>query len=663
MKFIAIAIALLFILPSFPIAEEKLVIMVSNDNPFYTLIATPLSFHLGKKPIILFKDELEERQKRFIEMYGGNEFIVIGKKLNLEGKYFTGNASKISIEIAKKYYENVDTAIIIPYSNYSLSLIAVPIACYIDAPLLVYDNNQNEIIQFLNEKGIKKAIIIGNISIWNNEIKLQNESMIYDYIKRLKSIDYIALTNPDDIKKVEILQQKSIQKSFHVSNLKIFLAYPFNIFGSNEKNIYFNISDGMNEVKISIEGNPTIYAELYDDSNNLITYSNSMAYKKNKCYLQSICFGGTYRLHLKFYNGKIGGYFIQHGISFLNTDVKVRIKVDEISSFPYHLKISYLAPYLACSHNGMVITTHGIEKAYKNCHVSGGAWNNATMISFVNDVVNSTVSYIKKLDFHPRWLAIVGDSDEIPMYYFSPSVGDAFVGYGIPSDAPYSLNYSIAIGRIVAFDDIDASLLISRSIFYDEIIKGEWINKFTFINGEGFGETAAIFHQIPYSKFVASKGFQVSLYGDFRNYRKSLREGNAFNSSYVEYEGHGDWFWMFANIYTNYYNNVDVAYLRNHEIPPAIILTAACLMGRIDGIVLNESIALAFIHSGAVAFIGATRETGKEAKLDWIENDLLQNDTSIGEAFIHSKMMEEMPTKAARILYGDPALNPYEPKY
>jgi len=453
----------------------------------------------------------------------------------------------------------------------------------------------------------------------------------------------------------------------NIRNIKLIFFLPINIVGNDEKSFCIEVPDGVMHIKINVSSSEgTVYAYLYDEQGNLVTYSNSMACGEKYCYLDTISINhtGNYRLVVKIFNGIEGGYFIPRGFSFTNAEIKVKIGMEKLSSPRYpSLHISKLAPLLACSHKGMVFAVKkDASFAYRNASMAGGAWNNRFLHASINSIVNETVeklsSFLNKT--HAKWIAIVGDTNMMPMFYFSSPNNDSSVGFGIPTDTPYSVNYSLAVGRIVAFDDIDASLLIARSIFYDELISS-WAKRFVFIFGEGFGETGGIFHQIPYSKVVKKLGFDVSLYGDARNDRRSLEKQDAFNASYVEYEGHGDWFWMFANIYTNYYNNVDVAHVKKYEMNPSIVLTAACLMARLDGLPLNESIALAFIHAGAVAFIGATRETGKEAKLDWIEDAVLKNDTTIGEAFILSKMKEEMPTKMARVLYGDPALNPWEP--
>ncbi len=667
MKFIALTMALLITLSGFNFtqAEEKLAIFVYDGDAFYSLIATSLSFHLGKVPILLFKDDIE-RHENFIRMYGANEFISIGGKIDMHAQQFLGDAPNISIEIARKFYGKANYAVVLPYNDYALSLIATPIACYLDAPLLIYENNSDEIEEVCNELKAK-IISIGGVSIPAYR-HLKNENEIYEYIKSIHDIEYVAVTNPNDVIKPHVIEKKEIKMEANITNLKLFFFLPFNIFGNDEKSFYINVPDGIWHIEVNVNSSQgIIYASLYDGDGKLVAYSNSMAYEERKCYFDTLSINhtGKYRLSIRIRNGRESGYFIPRGFSLVNANIKARITMERLSSprLPL-LHISKLAPFLACSHDGMVfITKNDVSRAY-HVGVAGGAWNNAALQPYINKIVNETVEKLRNFlnGMHARWLAIVGDDNMLPMYYYSSPNNDSSVGLGIPSDNPYSLNFSIAIGRIIAFDDIDASLLIDRSVFYNDIIHGTWKKRFVFIFGEGFGETGGIFHQLPYSKVVKSMGFDASIYGDFRNDRHSLEKNDAFNASYIEYEGHGDWFWMFSNIYTNYYNNVDTAHAKNYEMNPGVILTAACLMARVDGIPLNENIGLAFIHAGAVAFIGATRETGSEAKLDWIENNLIKNDTSIGEAFILSKTQEKMPTKAARVLYGDPALNPWEPK-
>ncbi len=54
--------------------------------------------------------------------------------------------------------------------------------------------------------------------------------------------------------------------------------------------------------------------------------------------------------------------------------------------------------------------------------------------------------------------------------------------------------------------------------------------------------------------------------------------------------------------------------------------------------------------------------TGQEAGLTIFENHLIVDDLSVGEALREEKRVDrELPTYYVRVLYGDPAFNPYEP--
>jgi len=663
MKFVYILIALI-ILPwnVYAGGSNNTIILVSNDDAFYTLIATPLSFHLGEKPVLLFEKNLTQPHKRFIDLYGGNNFIIIGKNLGEHGKIFEGDAVNISIEIAKEYFKNSRYAVIVPYNNYSLSLISTPIACYLNAPLLIYKNNSHEIRDVCREINAERFICIGDVPF--NGTSLNTMKEIYDYIKSIHKIKYVAIANPEDVIKPSIIDEIKFEKNASIFNIKFLFGIELNIFGNDKKSFEITVPDGTCLIKISVSGNAMLQSMLYDENNTLISYSNSMAFGKGKNYMECLTNkGGKYRIDVTAYNGWKSGFFLLRGFSFVNTKIHLRVKIARLSSPTIsNLHISKLTPLLACHHRGMVFATfHDTGDAMKNLEAAGGGWCSREMQAEINRVVNTSIREIRNFldDIDAKWLAIVGDSNMIPMYYY-PMEADPFVGYGIPSDMPYFMNLSIAVGRVIAMDDVDTSLLIARSIFYDKML-GEWKNRFTFISGEGFGETGSIFHQIPYSKEVKKLGFNVSLYGDFRNDREFLENEGAFNANYIEYEGHGDWFWMAANLYTNHFNNVDAFHTKGYKMNPSIILTSACLMGRIDGIPQNGSIAMAFIHAGSIAFIGATRETGKEAIMEIIEDNLLKNNTTIGEAVLKSKLSEEMPTKVARVLYGDPAFNPAEP--
>ena len=258
----------------------------------------------------------------------------------------------------------------------------------------------------------------------------------------------------------------------------------------------------------------------------------------------------------------------------------------------------------------------------------------------------------------------------IPMHYYSPSQ-PGLLEKGLPSDNPYSLNCNLSVSRVIGWNIQDASLMIARTLFYSDICKlpteeNNWHDKFNFIFGEGFGETGGLFHQIPYSRKIREYGFDSEVFGDLRNGRKYAELFKVYTgSNYIEYLGHGDWFWFPPSLYgfDMYSKAIDVAHAKDWIYEkPSIFLTSACLMGRIDGISPRNNIGLSMIHAGCNAFVGATRETGQEAGLEPFENYLILDDYSIGEALRGEKRIDkEPPTYYVRVLFGDPAFNPYEP--
>lgn len=659
-------------------AMGKEIVLVYDGDAFLSLISTALAFHEGKVPMLLFKDDLAVQQK-FIDDYGADKLIVVGKHVDaaLPCREFLGDAVAVSLKIAE-FFGKSSSVVVMPCSmdEYNLSVIATPIACYTDAPILLYDGNDDEIISAIDKLGAENVIGIGSVAIGN--VHLKNEREIYDYISDIRDVGYLAVTNPDDALKPEVTESQEMNFERHMKNIQItILSQKINLVGSDEATFSISVPGGISRIRAvvnvpEVDSIPyEISSVLYDGHGKMVTYSFSQAYEPQKCYMDALSVNdsGDYTLSVKLYHGFRGGFFSLRGFSHIDASFNVTVEVQKLAS--PHLpivQISKLAPYIAAYHDGMVVSTQNeiTGEAYAGIAdgTAGGAWNNAALQEYVNMQVNKTVGKIAScMNDNIKWVAVAGDTSMIPMYYYNGSMEDEYVGFGLPSDNPYFMNFSVAAGRVLGMDDIDTSLLMGRSIFYDEICHGEWMKNFTFIFGEGFGETAGIFHQIPYSKVASQYGFSTRIFGDLRNSRPMLEKSNAFDANYIEYEGHGDWYWMFSNIYgiNSYSKEVDASHVKNYVIQPSVVLSAACLMGRIDGIPLEENIGMAFIHAGAAAFVGATRETGQEAELEIMENSMIMNNTSIGEALLQSKIADEPPTKYVRVLYGDPAFNPYEP--
>ncbi len=659
--------------------NESIVILASSSDVFYALIATPIAI-INSAPLLIFEGNMTPRQMSFISSYNAEKIISVGSHITCSypKKEFVGNASEISMDIAMELY-HTKKAVLIPYDMryYNLSLIATQIACYEKIPLIVYEDER--IGKELREAGIEDIISIAplNISEFNVTL-LGSEEALYSYMEGMENFSYAVVTNPYDAIQQQPIRKERVEKKGHINNLKvIFLAKEIDILGNDSQFFSIYVPDGFNNVRIyinlssSMDGIPHVISAYIYRGKELITYSFSNAYEEEKCYLEfpAINAEGNYTLKVSIYRGIKGGFFSQRGISIVDVDFDVT-EIISTFSMPYmpSIPVSSLSSYLACSRHGIVMPVENeiMSPMLKNLSIAGGAWNNPGMQKYVNERVNETLQKIERVTERHHlslsYIALLGDVNMLPRYYYKSSTGDSYIGYGIPSDNPYSFNFSVAVGRITGMNMEDVSLMISRELFYDCLV-GDWLRKFNFITGEGFGETAAIFHQIPYSRELKKEGFETHLYGIFRNGREKLEKENAFHAGFVEYEGHGDWYWMLSSIYGfDYYSKVvDVAHVKNYALPPNTILTAACLMGRMDGIPAESSISMAFIHAGSVAMVAATRETGGEATLKIIENEILFNNSCIGKAVIKSNSITDEPTKYARVLYGDPAFIPLPP--
>ncbi len=706
-------------------------IIIPDNNPFFGIIGSYIACwydidnnSTGLIPLLVQHDgKLTEHQEIFLDQYletNNKKLLVFGEELN--SKYnkteILGSPPSVATITSTHVFTQASTVLIIPYDTedaYELSLIASPLASYLNIPILIYNDNQIEILNVCKILNTTKAYVIGelqltlpNIKIIKLETKEAIQNAVITTIKeQFQYLNYITITNPSDTIPSSIIKTYETTFVDHINNTKLkILGKEINLKGTDIKQYNVSIPNGINRVRIY--GNisrksrpifdkinpidPIIFLHLYDPQGNTVAYSNSFAYDLGETYIETLTFNlsGNYTLVVKLYNGIKGGYFIPRGFSFVNTDYKISINISSLEKphMPLIPKLSITAPYLTSAHGGILIADSNFEITSDDYTIvangSGtGPWYNEKLHDFTNQKVNYTIDQLKNTlsiirDHNmlnnylkgPAWLAILGENNMIPMYYYSPSQ-TGIPEKGLPSDNPYSLDWNLSVGRIIGWNVQDVSLLISRTLFYKEIceqskIPNDWNNSFSFIFGEGFGETGGIFHQIPYANEIRKYGFKPRVFGDFRNSRQiSILLNTYTGSNYIEYLGHGDWFWFAPSLYgLDYYSKaIDVAHVKNWIFTkPSIFLTSACLMGRTDGIPPEMNIGLTMLHAGCNCFVGATRETGSEAGLTIFENHMIVDNYSVGEALRGEKRVDkELPNYYVRTLYGDPAFNPYEP--
>lgn len=704
-------------------------ILVSTNNPFYSIISTPLACRYNEtkqslQPLLLIENErLSQKQIDFLSTIKSNTNpMSIGfEPNNYASTSLLGSPATVSYQIAKTYFTQCSHALILPYNQsiktYTTSLIASPLASYLNMPILLYDTtlqNHEGIKNTLKQINATTIYVVGIIDISAYDdyeiITLQNNTHIQHTIlntikNRFSSLNYVTITNPSDIRTQQIIEQHNTTtiRSLHHTSLYLF-GKQFILNGTDTFSTQLSIPAGLHKlaIQITMKNKTSLFnsndipillsAELTDPKGNVVAYSHSPGYEKQATYIETMITNNTgdYTLTVTVFHGYRGGYFSLRGISNVKTSIVINHQLDTLSHphYPFVNDLSQNAAYLTSAHGGIIIANEQFSLTDESYgiiadHHGTGPWYEETLHEYNNEKVQTIINclqenltYAKTLDVldgyinGSGWIALLGDTNMLPMFYY-PGNQTHLAERGLPSDNPYSLDHQLSPGRIISYTAADASLLIARTFFYEQVCgpvqdQNGWHHKFNFVFGEGFGETGGIFHQIPYASTIESYGFVTTVYGDLRNSRQVAERLHVYNdTNFVEYLGHGDWFWFTPSIYG--INSVGQAigsvHVREWNIKrPNVFLSSACLMGRIDGVPPMMSITLSFLHAGSNAFIGATRETGREAGLTVLEDHLIIDDYSLGEALRGEKRVDkEKPTYYVRCLFGDPAFNPYDP--
>ena len=139
-------------------------IAVSDSNPFYALIATPLAVSyndLGKPTIIpLYVKNFDNPSKsveRLEKQIGRYADYVIGKDTSPKKTY---------LNVAISFWQSCDDALIIKndFEGYKLGIVATPLASYLNIPVIVTSEIDNEVTNVLDNLGVTHVYICGDLN-------------------------------------------------------------------------------------------------------------------------------------------------------------------------------------------------------------------------------------------------------------------------------------------------------------------------------------------------------------------------------------------------------------------------------------------------------------------------------------------------------------------
>ncbi|MCK5559331.1 MAG: cell wall-binding repeat-containing protein [Thermoplasmata archaeon] len=563
--------------------------------------------------------------------------------------------NQISIAIAKKYWSEINTIILV--TEYEDALVAAPLASELNAPI-IYDGAGTQ--QFLNSFNIKSAIVMGDNVRHYYDIGLHKLSTHEDiwgyYIEilegRQEECEYIVVTNPNDI--------------------------------------------NFDDTRYFIPGLSIVSGILSSERNALVVTGD---YTVNLTWIQSLGYGTA-----------------EAGAGERGGDDDETTDDDELELLE-------------------LVDTQAIA---------------------VDRDIDYAVEYLSKHGFNAKYLAIVGGPSAVPMLYLKSPVwyeevdqeerGEEYlatdtyygdldikliasnISEGIEANFDYKnsglYTQELAVGRIIAPDILDASALVTRTIgYWDYEYERErvfdrdshWSRRTVIMNSLMCGNSDNMAAQHQKAIFTANMMLTEEYTPDrtaattdvwVLDVKKQMEKVNA-----VVYDGHGypdGWYYMWTSTHDNKEDwdrlgAEDVMELNLHPMP---VFGACCLSSALDwpkvwdgaenenAMAPEKIIALAFIHAGAIGYIGATEESwgsfvggladGEPDSWGYGDFDmptmfwthLLGEDITVGMALNKAKADfydEEWQGESSRpfarlcimetVLYGDPAALPCHPGF
>lgn len=137
--------------------------------------ADSLSASAVKKPILLVKGELTDTQKSYLQEKEISQFYIIGGtgavgdamevELNTYGaveRIYGSTRYETSSAVAMRFFENAESAVLAYAKNFPDGLCAGPLACSLDAPLLLTATGKTEAAcEYTELYGIEKGYVLG----------------------------------------------------------------------------------------------------------------------------------------------------------------------------------------------------------------------------------------------------------------------------------------------------------------------------------------------------------------------------------------------------------------------------------------------------------------------------------------------------------------------
>jgi hypothetical protein len=460
-------------------------ITVSDTDPFFPLIATPLAIHyneLDQQELFpLYVQNYSNPSKSILRVK--NQIGEQSNELNINSR----SAQEWSLDIVKTYWNSSKTVIIIENnkSSYNLGVAIAPIASYLSIPIIVTNELTIEIQKALEDLGVKYSIVCGDVEGYGKVLKFDTCDEILDtsielVMEKFGEIKYITLTNPRDAWTPEILESESILTESGI--LKSNAIFPSNLL----KALTVMISPTTHTFTIPEDHK---YSLIKMDFKNLQDPEHVEKFGDNVMFMGD--FTGYMRtvanpakrdgngnieedgLYFETVLYDMGGEEFSIGLSGTfsvldSAEYQLIVNVEELSNpyYPMMKQMSSIAPYLTAYHKGILFarpefafaptddikldgkTLRGNtqvlynpmlipvvnQHVYENIHIP---LNN--VLSKITDInIDESVKFLKRDCYQdPFYIALVGDTIMLPQYYYRSPHNNPYTN---PSRGAYGTN-------------------------------------------------------------------------------------------------------------------------------------------------------------------------------------------------------------------------------
>lgn len=315
------------------------------------------------------------------------------------------------------------------------------------------------------------------------------------------------------------------------------------------------------------------------------------------------------------------------------------------------------------------------------------------------------------LGLKPKYIIVVGDPGSVPFVSTGTKQNETdILGFDVYRELRLEMdddNFTeVAAGRIMGLSLYDASQMVVRSLSYDRL-DGAWKNQTLVVTNPVEWPWTPI--PLRVQEYLADAGL------DSRDLRweetTSQKVASLMNNglSMVFFSHHGNeavWqlsYWSLPDSY------LEATQVKQLVLAPQVTSSQACLSARLKGqtvrvgntdmyvpMELEDSIAMAFIHAGAVDYIGYSILSWIFVSEDYSKRffqSLVYENATIGQAMLKAEQLYQMKMDAAKgmvdykdldeqmivdfpysmeemfnqtatthVLIGDPALRPYMPR-